>query len=468
MYQEASGQVFSSEKSKLFLGAMNNEKKQVKDIFGFDEGSLPETYLGIPLIQGRVTKEILRPLVDKIKKRATGWAGSLLSIQGRAVLIKSVLRSISIYSMSIYKWHTSVIKEGERILRNFFWSREPDTKKACVVVWDKVCKLFKEGGINLRRLKEINQSLMMKVTWNFLNPKNEWSEFMRAKFIAKPGSFSTCTKGSSIWAGVRGALEDVCSNSGWVIGDGSCIDLWKDIWCSPISLKDLINNDNIPWKNLHAKVSSIIVNGRWSLPHNLLLLFHRLGMDINSIKLNTNKADRRVWKPDLVDFVMGSYPLMIDNLQKKGIYIVSRCRLCSKGAETLAHLFWNCTFSSSLWSWLETLFNICIVERNLKSLLLAGDTMSPYLKDLWIGAIWGGTKLIWHARNKKTFEDCIITLDKEKRKWSKLFHDTAFLSKGRIYNNQSDFGILRSLGVPLHPSKSTVIKSCSWELPRKG
>ncbi|KAF6169567.1 hypothetical protein GIB67_000840 [Kingdonia uniflora] len=94
--------------------------------------------------------------------------------------------------------------------------------------------------------------------------------------------------------------------------------------------------------------------------------------------------------------------------------------------------------------------------------------MSPYLKDLWIGAIWGGTKLIWHARNKKTFKDHIITMDKKKRKWSKLFHDTAFLSKGRMYNNQSNLGILRSLGLPLHPSKSAVIKTCSWELPGKG
>ncbi|KAF6174720.1 hypothetical protein GIB67_008775 [Kingdonia uniflora] len=175
MYQEASGQVFSSKKSKLFLGAMNNEKKQkVKDIFGFDEGGLLETYLGILLIQGRVTKEIPRPLVDKIKKRATGWAG------------------------------------------------------------------------------------------------------------------------------VRGAIEEVRSESGWVIGDGSCIDIWRDIWCSLLSLKDLINNDNIPWQDLHAKVSSIIVEGRWSIPYNLLLIFYRLGVDINNLKININKADRRVWKLDLV------------------------------------------------------------------------------------------------------------------------------------------------------------------------
>ncbi|KAF6151441.1 hypothetical protein GIB67_020665 [Kingdonia uniflora] len=163
MYKEASGQVFRSEKSKLFLGAMNNGKKQVKDIFGFDEGCLPETYLGIPLIQGRMTKEILQPLVDKIKKRATGWAGSLLSIQGRALLIKSVLSGISIYSMGIYKWTTSMIKEGERILRNSFSLGKRIQRKPLLLL-----------GI----------------------------------------SFSTCTKGSSIWAGVRGALEDVCYNPG--------------------------------------------------------------------------------------------------------------------------------------------------------------------------------------------------------------------------------------------------------------
>ncbi|KAF6163796.1 hypothetical protein GIB67_016136 [Kingdonia uniflora] len=372
-------------------------------------GCLPQTYLGIPLIQGRLTKEILRPLVDKNKKKATGWAGSLLSIQGRAVLIKSVLSSISIYSMGIYKWPTSMIKEGERILRNFLWSGEPDTKKACVVAWDK----------------------------------DEWSEFVRAKFIVKSGNFSTCTKGSSIWAGVRGALKDVCSNSGWVIGDGSCIDLWRDIWSSPISLKDLINNDNIPWKNLHAKVSSIIVDGRWPLPHNLLLIFHRLGVDINNIKINTNKADRRVWKPDLVGkfFVKGSF----DVIRAKGQtiwwskYLYRKVFILKLLCGARNSIMGSCPLMITYNRKEFLLFPDAafVLKRNLKSLLLAGDTMSPYLKDFWIGAIWGGTKLIWHARNKKIFEDHIITLDKEKRKWSKLFHDTAFLSKGRRVKSRS-------------------------------
>ncbi|KAF6172122.1 hypothetical protein GIB67_029540 [Kingdonia uniflora] len=271
---ESSGQIFSSEKSKLFLGAMSNTKKQrVKAILGFDEGCLPTTYLGIPLVQGRVTRTLLRPLVEKIKRRATGWAGSLLSLQGRVVLVQSVLSSISIYSMGIYKWPASLIKEGERILHNFFWSGEPDSRKACIVAWDKVCKPFKEVGINLRRLKAINQSLMMKLSWNFLNPTDGWSEFMRAKFISKSGDFSRITKGSSIWAGVRGAIEDVRAHSGWVIGDEASINLWRDNWCSSLSLKDWINDDHIPWNDLHAKLSSIIVEGRWAIPENFSCCF---------------------------------------------------------------------------------------------------------------------------------------------------------------------------------------------------
>ncbi|KAF6141403.1 hypothetical protein GIB67_021219 [Kingdonia uniflora] len=67
-------------------------------------------------------------------------------------------------------------------------------------------------------------------------------------------SEKTITKGSSIWAGVRGALEDVSAHLGWVIGDGKCINLGRDNWCSPLSLKDMINDDVIPWTDLNAKL----------------------------------------------------------------------------------------------------------------------------------------------------------------------------------------------------------------------
>ncbi|KAF6158767.1 hypothetical protein GIB67_040281 [Kingdonia uniflora] len=81
--QETYGQVFITKKSKLYLEAMNNDKKQkVKDIFRFDEGCQPATYLSIPLVQGTVTKEILRPLAlltpSEIKASQLGGSSSSL------------------------------------------------------------------------------------------------------------------------------------------------------------------------------------------------------------------------------------------------------------------------------------------------------------------------------------------------------------------------------------------------------
>ncbi|KAF6170253.1 hypothetical protein GIB67_035358 [Kingdonia uniflora] len=370
--------------------------------------------------------------------------------------------------MGIYKWYASVIKEDERILCNFLWSGEPESRKLVLWLGISCVNHFRNGGINLRRLNEINQSLMMKLTWNFLNPKDEWSEFIQVKFIAKSGYFSMITKGSLIWEGVRGAIGDVRAYSGWVIGDGASIDLWRDSWCSPISLKDWINNDFIPWKDLHAKVSCIIVEVRWSIPYNLHLVFHRLGVDIYNIKINKNKTDRWVWQPDLVGkfSVKGAFESIRnkgqpacwyiflfkkairprlsrwdwrlrhgkipsdDNDQTKGIAMASRCGLCNNSSETIQHLFWKCGFS--------------------------------------IGEIWGGTNFLWQARNNCIFEEQINTLANEKRKWIKQIHDTAVLYSGFMFNNQSDLGILHCLGVAVQPCNHPMVKSFFWELPQKG
>ncbi|KAF6151028.1 hypothetical protein GIB67_016506 [Kingdonia uniflora] len=156
-----------------------------------------------------------------------------------------------------------------------------------------------------------------------------------------------------------------------------------------------------------------------------------------------------------------------DNLQKKGIVLVSRCCLCSQSVETIKHLFWDCSFSSSLWIWLEDLFKVRILERNLKSLVLEGDKMTPYVHDLWIGAIWGGSNLIWQARNNRIFENQLTTLAKEQRKWSKLIQDTTLLSSRIMFSCQTDLSILHSLRVLLHHGRSTAVKSRFWELPEK-
>ncbi|KAF6175810.1 hypothetical protein GIB67_003298 [Kingdonia uniflora] len=322
-YQDASGQVFSETKSKIFMGMMMNEKKErIKGLFGFSEGSYPENYLGIPLMQGRVTKATLRPLLEKINKRASGWAGSMLSIQGRAVLVKSVLSSLSTNNMGIYKWPMSIVKERERILRNFLWSGNSAIKKSCVVGWNKTCKPRKEGGIDIRSLKEVNLALLMKLAWNFLNGQDDWAKFMRAKFNTKAGNRIYSTQESSVWAGIRGAVSEVEQRSGWIVGDGKDIDLWRNNWCHQRPLKDLIDSNDIPWHCFRAKAIRNKGQPYWWSKYVYRQAIHpRLSLWGWRMMQNCLPTD--------------------ENIKKRDIPTVSRCCLCLDAEDSSEHLFWN-------------------------------------------------------------------------------------------------------------------------------
>ncbi|KAF6141043.1 hypothetical protein GIB67_006488 [Kingdonia uniflora] len=90
----------------------------------------------------------------------------MILLQGRVTLAKSVLNSVPIHNMTVYKWLCSVIKKGDNILRNYIWIGDPTKRKGVTRKWDKV---FKQGT-------------------------EEWEKFLKSKFSSKSdiqGVFST-------------------------------------------------------------------------------------------------------------------------------------------------------------------------------------------------------------------------------------------------------------------------------------
>ncbi|KAF6168093.1 hypothetical protein GIB67_011478, partial [Kingdonia uniflora] len=115
---------------------------------------------------------------------------------------------------------------------------------------------------------------------------------------------------------VRGAIEDVRAHSGWLIGDGASIDLWQDNWCSPIFLKDWINDNRITWNDLHAKFS---VKGAFEAIRNK-------GQPVWWIPFLSNKAIHprlAMWGWRLCHDKV----LTDDKIQTKGVALASRCCL---------------------------------------------------------------------------------------------------------------------------------------------
>lgn len=63
----------------------------IVNLIGFNIGSLPVTYLGVPIFKGKLKASHLQPIADKVKAKMSAWKASLLSIAGRVQLVKSVI-----------------------------------------------------------------------------------------------------------------------------------------------------------------------------------------------------------------------------------------------------------------------------------------------------------------------------------------------------------------------------------------
>ncbi|KAL0364427.1 UNVERIFIED_CONTAM: Retrovirus-related Pol polyprotein from type-2 retrotransposable element R2DM [Sesamum angustifolium] len=97
-FAELSGLKVNPNKSQIILSrAVQQEKQQMIDILGFQEGSLPVKYLGVPLISSRLTIADCKPLINKLDTRIAGWSHLSLTFAGRAQLIKSVLSTLHSY-----------------------------------------------------------------------------------------------------------------------------------------------------------------------------------------------------------------------------------------------------------------------------------------------------------------------------------------------------------------------------------
>ncbi|XP_026443388.1 uncharacterized protein LOC113343416 [Papaver somniferum] len=105
LYQRASGQTVSREKSKLYFGGGSlNMRATISAFLGMPIAIFPDRYLGVKVMPEAIKYHHVANVVEKIKEQLAGWKGRMLSFQDRVVLVKSVLASYSIHNMAVYKW----------------------------------------------------------------------------------------------------------------------------------------------------------------------------------------------------------------------------------------------------------------------------------------------------------------------------------------------------------------------------
>lgn len=210
----------------------------IKHIFPVADIDASFIHLGHPLILPAKNRASAYSFVlDKFKSKLTSYKADKLSHAARLELIKSVFSSIPVYYMSNILFSKKFISKLTAIIRTFWWTgvREENTTHAlCLKSWKDICSPKKEGGLGIRNLQAMNQSLILMTAWRIAqNPDDQLHKILQAKYFPDSSIWRPKTNmpKSAFWASVLKVLHILKAHSFYQLTQGN-ISIWSSPWCS--------------------------------------------------------------------------------------------------------------------------------------------------------------------------------------------------------------------------------------------
>jgi ribonuclease HI len=503
-YSSISGQHINASKSTIYAGSISQARlAHLVQLLGFQVGSLPFIYLGVPIFKGKPKSSHLQPILDRVKIKLASWKASLLSIAGRVQLVKSVVYGMILHIIQIYSWPVSLIKDLERMIRNFIWSGDITKRKLVAVAWSKICKPANKGGLGLRSISSLNKGANLKLCWDMMNSNEDWAVLLKDRVLRKKKTI-THHIFSSLWSSIKHVYPDLLFNSSWVLGDGANINFWIDSWCGD-SIASLLHIPESLQVGLKATVKDFIVEGRWHFPNELLQLFpNLLQLVSHSVIPLEPKPDMLIWKSSssgdlsfkeaylfyvepgnqlswaktiwsidipptkslLVWRLMHGKIPSDENLMIRGCNLASQCSLCCKQSESSWHLFFECDFAVQIWMWFSSIINInCTFNSPYDIWSICDRGWSPQCKIVILSALICIINGIWYCRNQVRFQNRRISKHSIISSISSATYLSGTYTKKFSYNSMRDFLILKAFNICIHPSKAPMIREVLWQPP---
>lgn len=332
-------------------------------------------YLGAPISFKSLTSHNFESLLNKVSKKCAGWKGRLLSHGGKLTLIKSVLSSIPLYTLSILKPPQCVLNRLEKIFSLFFW----DENNKIWIAWKKIAKPINEGGLGIRSLKEVMDALHAKLAWNIQTSASPFSEFMSAKYLRNPVVQGISKQyHSKLWKNICLRWNFVVENKGSNI-DGSVI--WKP---NPLGFSTLKSAWNC------ARGSAAL----WSISTFIWKSYISTKLSVFFWKL---------W--------FGGVPTD-DNIKRCLIPITSKCSCCFVPSEESAdHLFGDSELAQGVWSYFSNIFGVlnlanlswrdkCLKWWNVAKGVSQDKLIASFIPIIIVWEIWYMRNFIRHDEHK--------------------------------------------------------------------
>ena len=107
-------------------------------------------------------------MLTKIKNKQSSWKIKILSRVGRLTLIKSVLNSLPIYYMSLFKMPKSIAKNIVKMRKSFFRSDSVGERMTILTIkWSSIELPKNLGGLAVGNIIHKNLVLLFKWWWRF-------------------------------------------------------------------------------------------------------------------------------------------------------------------------------------------------------------------------------------------------------------------------------------------------------------
>ena len=118
---DSTGLKVNYRKSQMLPINTSAEKmNHLAQIFGCSVGTLPFTYLGLPMGTTKPKMEDLTPIMDRVERRLSGFA-TWLSCSGRLQMINTAITPIVTYAMCTIKLPRGFIENIDRIRKKCLW-----------------------------------------------------------------------------------------------------------------------------------------------------------------------------------------------------------------------------------------------------------------------------------------------------------------------------------------------------------
>jgi hypothetical protein len=225
LFEQLSGLKINFHKSELFcFGRAKDEQEAYKQLFGCGLGSLPFTYLGIPIHHRKLSNKEWKCIEDRFEKKLSCWKGKLMSYGGRLILINSVLTSMPMFLLSFFEVPVGVRKRLDFYRSRFFWQSDELKRKYRLAKWDIICRPKDQGGLGIENLEVKNRCLLSKWLYKLsVETDATWAQILRNKYLHSKTLSQVTVRptDSPFWKGLMRVKSAFFHRTKFIIGNGT-------------------------------------------------------------------------------------------------------------------------------------------------------------------------------------------------------------------------------------------------------